>query len=190
MQQFKNYIFVHGTYRSKDRYIPMGQGKGWMTWAKGELERDGFTALTPDMPTPWEPTYTAWKNFFATLPVHENSTIVGHSAGGAFLVRWLGDTKTKIKKLVLVSPGKTVSVDGPTHNADLYDFIVDPNVYNLAEEIVLFTSDAEPLYRQTNIQIYKDILRVEPIVVPNHGHFTYTDMGTEEFPELLAVLLA
>src|SRR5438105_2014524 len=80
--------------------------KHWMPWLKKELTTRGIQVEIPSMPNPWEPDYNTFKNKFEKIKVSKNDILIGHSCGGAFLVRWLGDSKQKIAKLILVAPWK------------------------------------------------------------------------------------
>jgi predicted alpha/beta hydrolase family esterase len=170
--------------------VPIGDKKRWITWIKTELEKRGVEAFTPNMPTPWEPVYKDWKNEFEKLPVNQNSILIGHSAGGAFLPRWLGENQRKIKKLILVAPGKNIgNYPNAGHNKELYDFEINTNIKDLADEIIIFTSPEEPEHRQKNVSLYKELLDAKVISLPGKGHFTFDEMGTDEFPELLEEIL-
>lgn len=186
----ENCILIHGSPRDPDHWIPIGDTKRWQTWIKEELEKRGIPTFVPSMPIPWEPRYVDWKKEFEKLPTNEKSILVGHSAGGAFLVRWLGETKRKIKKLILVSPGKNIGeYPNAEHNRELYDFEIDPSVSERVGEIVVFTSPEEPLHRQKNVALYKELLGAAVISITDKGHFVYADMKTNEFPELLKKIL-
>jgi predicted alpha/beta hydrolase family esterase len=152
-KQKTNCIIIHGSPKGKEFWTPIGDQKRWQTWLKAELEKRGIKAFVPSMPIPWQPVYRDWKQEFEKLPLNEDSILVGHSAGGAFLVRWLGEKK--VKKLILVSPGKKIG-DYPNaeHNTELYDFEVNPKVKERAKEIMIFTSPEEPPHRQENVVLY------------------------------------
>ena len=67
--------------------------KHWIQWTREALLEKGIKVETPLMPEPWAPNYEAFKKKFETLDVLENTVLVGHSCGCAFLVRWLGESK-------------------------------------------------------------------------------------------------
>ena len=74
--------------------------KHWIPWIQRELSRRGIPVRIPRLPNPWAPDYGAFKKEFEKYPVSENDILVGHSCGCAFLVRWLGDSKQKIAKML------------------------------------------------------------------------------------------
>ena len=67
--------------------------KHWIPWTKKQLVSKGIKVETPLMPEPWSPQYYLYKKEFEKYRVDENSVLIGHSCGCAFLVRWLGETK-------------------------------------------------------------------------------------------------
>ena len=185
-----NCIIIHGSPRSKELWVPIGDKKRWITWIKNELEKRGVETFTPNMPLPWQPVYKDWKAEFEKLPVNSESVLVGHSAGGAFLPRWLGENPQKIKKLILVAPGKKIgSYPNAEHNRELYDFEINPQIKEMAGEIIIFTSPEEPPHRKDNVVLYHKLLGGKIISLAGRGHFVYDDMGTDEFPELLDAIL-
>jgi len=135
------------------------------------------------MPKPWFPDYQLFKNEFEKCSIHENTILVGHSCGCAFLVRWLGDTRQKIRKLIFVAPWKI-----PDKNNKLkklfYEYPIDKSIKDRVKEIVMFTSSNEELDGKKSLAIFHEALGGKIIELKGRGHFTKNDMGTQEFPEL------
>ncbi|MBI2029361.1 alpha/beta hydrolase [Candidatus Gottesmanbacteria bacterium] len=112
-------LIIHGCPASADRIIP--KKDRWMNWLETELKILGYKAYALDMPTPWNPIYSKWKSEFEKYPITENSVLVGHSCGAAFLVRYLLESGKKVKKLVLVAPVKIPETENDTRKG-LYEF--------------------------------------------------------------------
>ncbi len=179
------YLIVHGCPHSPDNVIP--HNKRWMNWLEGKLKERGFNAIAPDMPTPWEPKYEIWKKVFDQYPITENTMLIGHSCGGAFLVRWLLDTQKRVKKLILVAPAKIPELNDK--KKDLYNFELPQDASKIAHEIVIFISnDRERLMK--SFELYKEALKPRVIRLENKGHFFIYTMLTNQFPELLEEVLA
>lgn len=179
----KNCIIIHGCpYDVKQAIDPTTQH--WMPWLKKELETRNIRTKTPLMPEPWAPSYMAFKKEFEKYPINEMSALIGHSCGCAFLVRWLGDSKQKIDKLILVAPWK-VAIEDAQLKVNFYNFEIDNSIKNRVNEITIFTADNEEIDGKKSLQIYHNALGGEVIELKNHGHYCLDDMGTEEFPELL-----
>lgn len=136
------------------------------------------------MPTPWEPDYVKFKAEFEKHEIGENAVLIGHSCGCAFLVRWLGETKKRIAKLVLVAPWKIPDKDDEFRKA-FYNYPIDESLKSRVGKIVMFTADDEEDDGKKSLKIFHEALGGEVIELKGHGHYTLGDMGTEEFPELL-----
>ncbi len=57
-------------------------------------------------------------------------------------------------------------------------------------EIIIFTSNDEEEDGKKSVKIFHDILGGKIIELKNHGHFTFDDMKTYEFPELLNEIIS
>ncbi|KKU10365.1 MAG: hypothetical protein UX61_C0014G0007 [Parcubacteria group bacterium GW2011_GWA2_46_7] len=97
------------------------------------------------MPNPWAPDYRAFRSEFEKYSVSENTTLVGHSCGCAFLVRWLGDSKQRIKKLILVAPWK-IPDSGDEGKKQFYEYPIDESIKDRVQEIVMFTAGVKRSY--------------------------------------------
>ena len=184
-------IIIHGGPDEEERMLPpekRSYDKNWMPWIKKQLEAEGWEVKLPHMPNPWEPKYEEYKKEFEKLNIDENTILIGHSRGCAFLVRWLGDSKQKVRKLILVAPWK-VAEEGNEFKKTFYEFNIDSSVKNNVQEIIMFTSDDEVEDGKKSLEIYKKALGGNIIELKDHGHYTLSCMGTEEFPELLKKIL-
>jgi len=162
--------------------------KHWIPWLKRELVSRGVAVETPLMPNPWEPDYVAFKKEFEKYPVTRDTVLVGHSCGTTFLVRWLGETKQNVKKLILVAPW----IDGRGTEGikrAFYDFPIDETIASRVEEIVIFTADDEEEDGKRAAKTYQAVFDGKTIELKGRGHYTKNDMGTDEFPELLSEIM-
>lgn len=183
--EISNVVIVHG---SADDEKDNQYNKHWMLWIKEKLEKEKIKVFFPKMPEPWGSTYSAWKNEFEKFSglINEDSVLIGHSRGTAFLVRWLGETRRKIKKLILVAPWKFA--DNPSKE-NFYNFKINKDIKNNFQNLIIFTSDDEEDLGKKSLIEYKNSLGGKIIELRNHGHFIFDDMKTEEFPELLNEIL-
>jgi len=162
--------------------------KHWIPWLKQELIKNGIKTDIPLMPEPWYPDYNKFKKEFEKLDVDKNTILVGHSCGCAFLVRWLGEIKQKVSKLILVAPWKVPEKDdGFQEKFYIYD--IDETIKNRVSEIIMFTSNDEEKDWKKSLEIFHKALGWEIIELPNHGHYCLKNMKTEQFPELLEKIL-
>jgi predicted alpha/beta hydrolase family esterase len=173
------YLILHGCPQDPKDLIP--HEKRWMNWLAGKLQEKGLNAIAPDMPSPWNPDYEKWKMEFDKYQITENTQLIGHSCGGGFLVRWLLDTKKKVKKLILVAPAKTSIHED---RKSFYDFDLPNNASEIADSIVIFISnDTEGMLK--SFEVYNKFLKPKVIRLENKKHFLYFQMNTVGFPELL-----
>jgi len=139
------------------------------------------------MPEAYNSDYEKWSREFARLEVNENTILVGHSCGGGFLLRWLSENQVKIKKLILVAPWLD---PGREKTTDFFDFKIDQHIKERIGEIHLLVSKDDAADILESVAIIKngiaDIIYHEFI---NHGHFCFSDMKIDKFPELLSYIL-
>lgn len=163
--------------------------KNWIPWTKKELLAREIKTEAPLMPNPWEPDYQAFKEEFDKYTVSENDVLVGHSCGTTFLIRWLGDTKKKVSKLILVAPWKIADKDDESRKA-FYEHPIDETIKSRVGEIIIFTADDEREDGKKSVKIIHDVLGGKIIELKGRGHYMLGDnMETEAFPELLAEIV-
>ncbi len=186
-----NCIIIHGCPSKKEDLIDIRKmnAKHWIPWVKKQLADKGIKTETPLMPKPWKRNYNAWKKEFEKYEINENSILIGHSCGCGFLVRWLGETKKRIKKLILVAPWK-ICDENDKIKKDFYDFEIDKTIIDRVNEIIMFTSNNEVDDGKKSLKIYSDALNGKVIELKNQGHYTFNDMKTTKFQELIKEIIS
>jgi len=186
-----NCIIIHGCPSNAEKAMnpeTRTYDKHWIPWTKEKLIVKGMKTETPLMPEPWQPDYEKFKQEFEKYDVSEDTVLIGHSCGCAFLVRWLGETKQKVFKLILVAPWK-IHDEGDKFRESFYIYDIDKTIKERIKEIVMFTADNEEDDGKKSLEIYHQALGGKIIELKSRGHYTMRDMGTTEFPELLKVVL-
>lgn len=186
-----NCIIIHGCPKNEAEFMTPSKDtyyKHWIQWAKNQLDLKGIPTEAPLMPSPWTPDYEAFKKEFEKYLVSENTILVGHSCGCAFLVRWLGESKNKIKKLILVAPWK-IPKENNSIKEKFYTFPIDETIKSRISEIIMFTADNEREDGKKSLEIYHESLGGKIIELKGRGHYIFRDMGTEQFPELLKEII-
>ena len=109
--------------------------------------------------------------------------LVGHSLGGIFLVRYLGENTlpVKIKTVFLVAaPYFSLGKKGMGANAG---FIVPKTLKKIeaqAESIFLYHSEDDPIVAFSHLNKFtKALPKAKPIIFKDRGHFRQ-----EHFPEI------
>jgi len=186
-----NVIIIHGSsFKDKeDNKFKIKNKQHWFPWIKEKLEEREIVCNVPLMPESWNPKYDDWKKKLEEIKIDEFSIVVGTSTGGAFLVKWLGDTKKKIKKLILVAPVTGKEKCNEWLNKEYEDFEIDESIMNRIGEIIIFYSDNDHTERLESAKLYHEKLDGRLIELKGRGHFIEKHMGTKEFPELLKEIL-
>ena len=102
----RNCIIVHGsnlTEKSSRESLSENE-RHWKPWLKRELETRGIQVSNNLYPQDWLPDYDKWKNVSEKNKINRNTILVGHSAGTAFILRWLSESKKKVDKVILIAP--------------------------------------------------------------------------------------
>ena len=189
-EKISNVIIVHGsnsTEKHSKEDLPENE-RHWKPWIKKELENRGIFVSNELYPEDWMPDYNKWKKVFEKNKIDENSVLIGHSAGTAFLLKWLSENKTKVRKLILVAP--SVIKDGKyLDKSTLKDFNFDSSLKKFFDELVIFYADDDDEDIIGSAKAVNKKLGGKLINLSKRGHFTMGDMGTEEFPELLNKIL-
>lgn len=105
--------------------------ENWMGWAKKCLEEKRYLVKCPVIANAWRAPYSDWKDRLNSSEIDEDTILVGLSAGGAACVRWLVETGTRIKKLILLAPGSkytATDADPLPSRHEFYDFEINPEI--------------------------------------------------------------
>ena len=184
-------IIIHGM-PSKEQYYNLSKDSQsnchWLPWLQQQLCAHDILTQTPEMPQPYSPNYEAWKEEFERLSPDESTLLVGHSCGGGFIIRWLSENPDIIiGKLVLVAPWLGIEGDYPA----MFKFSIRRDIVKQCKGgIEDFYSTNDGIHMQLTLSYMKEHLsEVRYHEFVNYGHFTFGDMKTREFPELLKICL-
>ena len=176
----KNVFIFHGT---------LGHPKeNWIPWIKEELVKMGYKVFIPKFPTPNNQTLESWLNTLENYKekLNHETMIIGHSLGGAFLLRVLEKSKIKINIACIIAapigilPIKNYEGDKP--------FIEKPfnfeKIKKNANQFLIFHSDNDPYVCLANGEKLSKELKTNLNFISNAGHFNEA-AGYIKFPELL-----
>ena len=92
-----DYLIIHGSYGS-----PF---ENWFPWLFNKLEQEGKKVLAPQFPTISQ-NYDNWNSVMQTYDkyIDNNTSIIAHSLGPAFIIDYLYEHKKSVKNLFLVAP--------------------------------------------------------------------------------------
>lgn len=179
-----NCIIVHGCPSDSSEGKTKEYAKHWMPWIRKKLTSLGIKTNIPLMPKPWRPDYETFKKEFEKYPVTKDTFLIGHSCGSSFLVRWLGESKRRVNKLILVAPWK-ITEHTDEYRKRFYSYKVDETIKSRVNKIIMFTADDEEPVGKDALKIFHKSLGGKIIELTGRSHYTLEDMKTEEFPELL-----
>jgi len=185
----KTAIIIHGMPTKEEFEVSPEQSmQHWLPWLKAALEEKKVATTVLQMPTPYAPVYEQWRDMFERIPRTEETILIGHSAGGGFLVRWLSENDARVGKVVLVAPWIDPDNIDREHRTDFFDFTIEPRLAAKTDGITVFISrdDDIPMLRTVE-ELDKHIPGIRIIWKKDMGHFTEAD-GVIEFPELLKEL--
>ena len=183
----RNAIILHGKPGRKEYYNPKAPSMSnahWIPWLQGQLLKKDIWAATPEVPNAFDPQWDLWVKEVERFDITPETTIVGHSCGGGFWIKWLSLHKdVRVGKVVLVAPSLGKSWDSGTFFSG---FEIDPDLVSRTKGVTIFVSDND---HEGILSAVAEIRSKAPGItlreMKGYGHFTIGDMKTTEFPELL-----
>lgn len=186
-------VLIHGWNTKQEFYDPQkptASNDHWFPWLTKELMIKDIHTVAPEMPRGYDPNYQVWKSEVERFDIDENTTMIGHSCGGGFLVRWLGEEDVEVNKVILVAPWMGIDF-GEKFDKSFFDFKVDPNISEKTKSLTIIYSTDDFSAITESVKLLKDnLVNVEYVEFKDKGHFTRTSLGTDAFPELLGEVLA
>ena len=186
----KNVIIIHGKPRKENYYDPAGYTSsnfGWIPWLQNQLLTRDILPNVPEMPHAYLPEYESWKREFERFDISADTTLVGHSMGGGFLLRWLSENpEASPARVILVAP----SLDPlRTNETGFCEFTIDPTITDRTE-LVVMTSDNDSDKAVMSRNLITDALPAADIrMFAGYGHFIPEHLGKETLEELVEIIL-
>lgn len=186
----KTAIILHGMPSKKEYFDPASaspSGNHWLPWTQRQLILRGILAQTPEMPEPYAPDYEKWRALFERFAIDEETMLIGHSCGAGFLVRWLSENKVKVGKVALIAPWLNLDRE---YDIDFFDFEIDGSLSERTDGVTIFVSTDDYQTILDSAEKIQSLIKTATVrKFTDHGHFTFDDMKTKEFPELLETLV-
>ncbi len=121
--------------------------------------------------------------------INENTTIIAHSIGPIFIVKYLLEHKIKVKKLIFVCGFNNYIIGN-----EEYDF-VNKSMYcdnigeikDYAKDIICFYTDNDPYVSYEAEKDFADKISTESIVLNGAGHIN-SETGYDVFEDILVYL--
>ncbi len=190
----KNAIILHGYPEKDEYYADWYKGPGndhWFPWLQAQLLKKDIYAEVPVMPRAYEPDYETWKRAIERCDrIDQETSIIGHSCGGGFWLRYLSENKhLRVGKVVLVAPW--LDPQDELGNDFFKGFKLDPDLASRTKGLTIFASDDDDATVTQSIDTIKaQMNNLKVVDFHGYGHFCYEwNMKSEEFPELLKEIL-
>ena len=189
----KQVILIHGgdSFNSYEEYL--NSLKNWEVSKESFMPRHdwktnietvlgtNYEVLQPRMPNKQNAKYKEWKIWFERMIpfVQDEATLIGHSLGAMFLVKYLAEKNLtkRISSLHLVA--------SPHNNtADIGDFKIPDDLSQVAKQsdkIFLYHSEDDPVVPLSELSLYQKAFPDAVVLTfSDRGHFIQKD-----FPELI-----
>lgn len=163
-----NVFIIHGAYGYPE--------ENWFPWLKSELKTFGCKVFVPKFPTPENQSLENWLKVFEDYKqyLNENSIVVGHSLGPAFLLNILEKLDKPIKAAFFVSG--FISLLGNPEFDEINKSFVEKSfdwqkIKQNCPKFFVFHSDNDPYVPLEQAEKLAKNLGVSVILVKNAGHF-------------------
>ena len=150
--------------------------ENWFPWLKQRLEKLNCKVIVPKFPTPENQTLESWLKILKKYEefYNENTILIGHSLGGAFLLRVLENYNVQIKAaFIIAAPIGVLPIKN--YEADklfLGNFSFDwEKIKSHCGKFFVFHSDNDPYVCLENGEILSKKLNTKLIFISNAGHF-------------------
>lgn len=166
--------------------------ENWFPYLKTELEKRGFQVVVPAFPTPENQTLENWLKAFGKYEasLDEDTILIGHSIGCAFILNLLERSKTKIKSAYLVS-GFTSQLNNPQFDPVNKTFVERKfdwkKIRENCPEFHIFHSDNDPYVPLEKAETLSKNLHSKIILIRRAGHIN-AKAGYTKFPQLLETM--
>lgn len=177
-------FIIHGTKSTPQ--------SNWFPWLKAELEKLGAKVFVPAFPTPKNQSLASWTAAFEKyLPgLDENSIVVGHSLGPAFLLSVIEKLDHPIKVAFFVAPFLQ-SIGIPEYDTLNRTFVTAKldweKIKHNCRRFCVLVSDNDPYVPQSLGRAVAQKLGVTPIIVPGGQHLN-AEAGYTKFDFLLELI--
>jgi predicted alpha/beta hydrolase family esterase len=161
--------------------------KGWKYWLQFRTEKDhDVITQIPKFPHAHAllMKYDEWEEIMNFQNINSDTTLIGHSAGGGFVLKYLAKhPELKIKQVILVAPWIDPNNFQPF--GFYKDFKLNSNIVNQTKFGIdmMISNDDMPDIMASTSKIKTNIPEIRVHEFQNRGHFI-----SPELPELLDII--
>lgn len=171
----KNVILIHGDAETPNSF--------WFPYLKGHLEKRGYNVWSPHILNFEKETTSVIKEGDFT----EETILIGHSAGCAFILHVLEKINVEIKKAILVSGYAYTISEGKKGTIKKYDW---KKIKANAKKFIVINSDNDPWGYTDKFGRYLCDRLGGTLIIKHDGHMGSTKFNQpyKEFPFLLQLI--
>lgn len=180
MANFKAFI-IHGTGATSQ--------SNWFPWLKAKLEKMNITVFAPDFPLDEQQNLSNWLKIFEKYwdVMDENTLLIGHSLGPAFILNILERAKTEVMASFLVAPFignlNLPEFDSVNNTFVNKDFNWDKIIKN-CHIFYVYASDNDPYVPLDKSRFIANKTNATLRIIKDGGHIN-ADSGYLKFDRLL-----
>ncbi|MFZ1721511.1 MAG: alpha/beta hydrolase [Microgenomates group bacterium] len=188
----KNAIILHGgpsKFQYYDPSKPSMSNSHWIPWLQAQLLKTDIPTATPEIPHSYDRNWKVWNKEVERFDITQETTLVGHSTGAGFFVKYLSiHPELKVDRVILVAPWLDPDRTKTVNFFD--DFEIDGEIMKRTNHITIWYSDddEESVLETVKILRYK-LPNANFKEFSGYGHFCIDDLGSDKFPELLAEIV-
>ncbi len=157
-------IIIHGAYGTSK--------ENWFPWLEMKLKNDGVKVYIPKFPTPEGQTLDNWMKVFNKYLniLDENTILVGHSLGPAFILNVLERVNKVVKAAFLVAPfvGSLGNPKFDTFTDKKFDW---ERIKSRCKKFYIYASDNDPYVPLEKSKYLAKKLDAVFRIVSGAGHF-------------------
>ena len=179
----ENYIVIHGSFSSSYN--------NWFPWIHETLTKQNKNIIVPSFPSGLEyQNYTNWSKVLNSYKdcglINSNTTIIAHSIGSIFTIKYLLTSKIKIKKLISIAGFNNYLGGAEEYDQVNSSFFLEntTQIKEYVDKVVCIYSDNDPYLPKEVLEDFAQTLTEEPIIIPNGGHLN-SESGYIKFERIL-----
>jgi predicted alpha/beta hydrolase family esterase len=175
----KNAFIIPGAYGYPE--------ENWFPWLKQELEKNGYSVIIPQFPTPQNQSLTTWREAFDKYKnkLTRDTILIGHSIGSTFILSLLENVSEPVHGVFLVS-GFISDLNNKEFNR------INGSFYNKSfnwekineNKFYIFHGDNDPYVPMDKAEELANKLHSQVNIIKNGGHLN-DQAGFKTFPKLL-----
>lgn len=182
----KQTILIHGAPYKEEFYdptLPSPSNAHWFPWLQKQYALKDQLCQTPEFPKPFDPLYNEWKEVLENFTIHSDTTLIGHSCGAGFLMKYLSENaQLAAKNIFLIAPWLDLDHELSTN---FFDFKIDKNVEKRNVIHVFYSLDDDKSILKSVAYIKENLPHIHFHQYVHKGHFCQS-----EFEELLPFLFS